>query len=306
MSSPFAAIIEQRPPTLGPLRFAADRWSLAYLLAASALYVVQRGMEAIHWPLVAGSCAMAYATGCILHDHAHLPMWRSRALNALTACWIVLLRGDGVWSWLPTHVGNHHHHANHRGDLTLTWRWSARNDLPGLVAYTATGCILYFGCALRHLARILRTHPRRALAALAQIGLYAAFVTAAVTADPAKALWLIAVPHGFGIVAMIATGYMQHHHADEDSRWSHSRDFTGRLNNLLHFNHGFHTVHHVDRRLHWSEWPRAHALVADRLDPRLDEPSLPGYLARTFIAAPFAPRWRTPDLSRRHLPEPSP
>jgi beta-carotene hydroxylase len=289
--------VTRAPP--GPLRFAVDRWSLAYLAAASALYVVHRSLAEVHWPLVAVACAMAYGVGCILHDHAHLPMWRSRLLNGLTEIWIVLLRGDGVWSWLPTHVGNHHLHANRRGDLTLTWRWSGRNDLPGLVAYTATGCVLYGGSALRHLARTLRARPRRGLMLIAQVALYATFVVSAVRSDAHRALWLILVPQGFGVVAMIATGYMQHHHADEHSTWSHSRDFVGRLNNLLHFNHGFHTVHHVDRRLHWSEWPRAHALVADRLDPRLIEPSLPRYLARVFLGAPLHRRWASIDLSCR-------
>lgn len=277
------------------LRFAADGWALLYLGVASGLFLFHWHLVSVQLPLVLLACAMAYGCGCILHNHAHLPFWRSRTLNLLTACWIALLRGDGVWSWLPTHVGNHHRFANHRGDLTLTWRWGHGNHPLGLLAYSLTGCVLYVGCAMRYLIR----HPRVWVQPL----LYAAFLCGALLLDAQRAFWLIIVPQAFGIVAMIATGYMQHHHADEDSAWSHSRDFTGRLNNWLHFNHGFHSVHHHDRRLHWSEWPRAHELIAHRLDPRLIEPSLPRYLLR-LLGSPWIRVWRTIDLSSRR-PEPA-
>ena len=294
-SDPFAAIRAARRPGR-VLHFRADVWSLLYLLAATALLLVHWRLATIHWPLVVVAGAMAYGLGCVQHDQAHLPMWRSPLVNRLTELWIGLLRGDGVWSWVPTHVRNHHRYANRRGDLTLTWRTGSGQHLGHLVAYTAVATLLYPLAALRYLGRQLVRRPGHGAFLLGQLALYALFLGGAWAADPQRALWLIAVPQAFGVVAMLATGYMQHHRADRGSRWNHSRNFTGRLNNLLHFNHGFHTVHHNDPGLHWSEWPAAHAAVADRIDPRLDEPSLPWYLLRCFVLAPLWPRLQPPDL----------
>jgi len=73
MSAVFAAITAHRRPG-GMLRFAADRWSLAYLAAMSLLFVVHWQSAQIQPLLVILACAMAYGAGCIQHDHAHLPM----------------------------------------------------------------------------------------------------------------------------------------------------------------------------------------------------------------------------------------
>lgn len=293
MNPRFAGIHAARRPPGHLLRFAADRWSLAYLAAASALFIIHWHLPAIHWPLVLLACAMAYGCGCILHDQAHLPMWRSPACNLATDCWLVLLRGDGPWSWLPTHVDNHHRFANRPGDLLRTTRWSGADHLGAWAMAAITGLALYVLTAVRFLGRTFCRRPQRGLLLFAQLGLYLFFVIGAWLADPTRALWLIVVPHGFGLIAMVATAHPQHHRCDPEDPWRSARDFTGRLNNILHFNHGFHTVHHLDRTLHWSEWPAAHALVRQHLDQRLCEPSLPGYLARTYLLAPLGSRMRT-------------
>ncbi len=66
------------------LRFAIDGWSLAYLASATAVFVLHWHLPTIQPLLVVIACAMAYGAGCIQHDHAHLPLWRSATLNLLT------------------------------------------------------------------------------------------------------------------------------------------------------------------------------------------------------------------------------
>ena len=290
MNPRFDAIRAARRPPGRLLRFAVDRWSLAYLAAASVLFIIHWHLPAIQWPLVLLACAMAYGCGCILHDQAHQPMWRSPACNFATECWIVVLRGDGPWSWVPTHIDNHHRFANRPGDLVRTSRWGAADHLGTWLLATVIGLVLYVWAAVCFLVRTMRRRPPRGVLLVGQLSLYGMFITGAWLADPLRAWWLIVVPHGFGLVTMVATAYPQHHRCDPHDPWRMARDFTGRLNNLLHFNHGFHTVHHLDRTLHWSEWPAAHALVRGHLDPRQCEASLPGYLVRTYLLAPLGLR----------------
>jgi len=217
------------------MRFQEDRWSLVYMGAASALLVLQWCLPQVHLPLIVLACLMAYGMGCILHNHAHLPMWTHRGLNIATDCWIILLRGDGVHSWLPTHVQNHHRFANHPGDFTLTYRSSEHNHLGNVLAYTAIGLGHYVMATLRHIASFRAQRPRHFHYLLGQVALHASFVGGALLLDAPKALLFILLPQAFGLLAMVATGYFQHHHADECSEVNFARNFTGRLNNWMHF-----------------------------------------------------------------------
>jgi len=216
-------------------------------------------------------------------------MWHHKPLNVLTDYWLVLLRGDGAYSWLPTHVNNHHRYANHPGDMTLTHRFSEHNNLWNLIRYTALGAVLYVGAVFGYIASFRVRKPRRFWYLLSQLLLHWVFLAAALSIDPEKALVFIAVPQMFGFFAMVSTGYFQHHHADEHSEINFARNFTGRLNNWMHFNHGYHTVHHIDQSLHWTEWPPAHRAVEHEMDPDLNETNLPWYMVRTLLLAPIFP-----------------
>lgn len=274
---------------MSALRYKSDWIALTYLAAATGLFVLQWNLEEAHLPLVILSSAMAYGVGCILHNHAHLAMWKHKSLNVLTDYWLVLLRGDGAYSWLPTHVNNHHRFSNHPGDMTLTYRFSEHNNLWNLIRYTSLGGALYVGAVFGYIASFRVRRPRRFWYLLSQMLLHWSFLAGALIVDFEKAILFIAVPQLFGLIAMVSTGYFQHHHADELSPVNFARNFTGRLNNWMHFNHGFHTVHHIDMGLHWTEWPEAHWAMEHQIDPDLNEPNLPWYMIRTLILAPIFP-----------------
>ena len=80
--------------------------------------------------------------------------------------------------------------------------------------------------------------------------------------------------------------YVQHVHADEESRFNHSRNFMGV--NLFLFNNGYHTAHHDRAGMHWSQAPAYHAQIADKIDPSLIEKSFWGYIIRTYVMGAFS------------------
>lgn len=64
-------------------------------------------------------------------------------------------------------------------------------------------------------------------------------------------------------------GYDQHAGLDLDDHLGASRNNESRLYNLVTFNSGYHTAHHVKPWLHWSRLPGFHHELRDRIPAEL-------------------------------------
>jgi fatty acid desaturase len=84
--------------------------------------------------------------------------------------------------------------------------------------------------------------------------------------------------------------YLQHIETDADSDWNHSRNFVSRTLNLLLFNNGYHTVHHLKPGVHWSELPLLHREHASSIHPSLLVESWIRYVGYTYFVRPFLGR----------------
>jgi hypothetical protein len=89
--------------------------------------------------------------------------------------------------------------------------------------------------------------------------------------------------------------YIQHVHTDEESQYNHSRNFTGLYNRFL-LNNGYHTAHHEQMGLHWSQLPAAHEKIKHLIDPSLNLKSLGWYIIKTYFLAPFIPSFRSKSM----------
>jgi len=118
------------------------------------------------------------------------------------------------------------------------------------------------------------------------------WVAAALILDWEKALLFVIIPQQVSLFSVLIFNYVQHVHANEESEWNHSRNFTGFLNFLL-FNNGYHTIHHHKAGLHWSKVPEAHKEIEKNIDPDLLEKSFWWYIFRSYILSLFIPKFRT-------------
>jgi fatty acid desaturase len=98
------------------------------------------------------------------------------------------------------------------------------------------------------------------------------------------ALFFVVLPQLWGARGILRINLIQHDGCDASSEWNHSRNFVGRGFNWIMCNNGYHTIHHNKAGLHWSVLAEAHDRdVVPRIHPRLDEPSMLGYLLRTYL-----------------------
>lgn len=275
------------------LRYAADIRTVVYMVITTALLIVQWNLETLNPLLYILSLFMAISVSVIAHNHNHVPIWKSKALNTFQDYWLTVFYGFPAFAWIPTHNRNHHHFNNREGDYTITYRYSENNNMMTLLSYPSISS--YFqqkpiSDYLKHLWE--KDRPRFYLAA----GQYVALIgwcVAALVLDWQKAVLYILIPHQVALFSVLVFNYIQHVHADEESPVNHSRNFVGAALNVMLFNNGYHTVHHDKSSMHWSETPEAHAKVAHAISPELTEKSFWGYIGRVYVLGLFSAKYQT-------------
>ena len=120
----------------------------------------------------------------------------------------------------------------------------------------------------------------------------AAWIITWLIIDWQKALLFVIIPQQVSLFSVLIFNYVQHVHANEESEWNHSRNFTGKLNFLL-FNNGLHTIHHEKAGVHWSLIPQEHKKIEHLIDDSLKEKSFWGYIFRVYFLGLFIKKYRT-------------
>lgn len=283
------------------LKNRADLRSLAFMAVATALLVLNWTSASLNGWLLAGSLAMAVSVSVMAHNHNHVRMWRSKSLNALTDYWLTLFYGFPVFAWIPTHNQNHHRLNNRPGDYTATWRLTEGNHLLMLLSYPTVSGYFQQRPIRDYLRKNWAENRKRFVYSISQIVVLLAFVVGALWIDWQKALLYVVLPQQFSTFTVMVFNYLQHVHADEESEWNHSRNFTSPLLNLFLFNNGFHSAHHWRAGTHWTKTPALHREIQHHIDPKLNEPSMAWYVLRTYFLAPIVPALRSRSMRLARL-----
>ena len=277
------------------LRYSADRRTVVYMFITTALLLIQWNLPSVNPVLLIWSMFMGISVAVIAHNHNHLPMWKKSWLNVVTDYWLTLFYGFPAFAWIPTHNRNHHALNNKEGDFTITYRLSENNNLLTLITYPSISSYHQQKPIRDYLKMLWSSDRTKFYQSILQYLALGIMYIVAFYLDWKKALLYVVLPHQTALFAIMIFNYVQHVHADEESDFNHSRNFTGFLNKLL-FNNGYHTVHHMKAGTHWSKTPELHAEIADKIDPSLNERSFWGYIFRVYFAAPFNRRFGTKSM----------
>src|SRR5690606_9031586 len=110
-------------------------WALLFFPLVPALgYAWPR---ALPW-LLPVALYTSYCSGVLTHNHVHVPVFRSRRANSLSAAWLSIFYGCPIATWIPTHLENHHRFVDGPEDVTRTSRRSAKHSAWQALVYTAS------------------------------------------------------------------------------------------------------------------------------------------------------------------------
>jgi fatty acid desaturase len=274
------------------LKEKADVKSLIYIVITTGLFVSQWIWFGVNPFLYTWFLFMSVAVAVMTHNHNHLPMWRSKVMNVLTDWWLTVFYGFPIFAWIPTHNKNHHRFNNREGDDSITYRISEKNNFLTLISYPTISGYYQQKAIMVYLKDMKANNREKFWVSISQYVVLVLWIAAALIIDWEKALLFVIIPQQVSLFSVLIFNYVQHVHANEESEWNHSRNFTGFLNFLL-FNNGYHTIHHHKAGLHWNKVPDAHKEIEKNIDPILLERSFWWYIFRSYILSIFIPKFRT-------------
>ncbi len=239
---------------------------------------------------------MSVIVSVITHNHNHVAIWKNRLMNIFQENWLTVFYGFPIFSWIPTHNVNHHHHVNTEEDYTKTWRYTERNNLFTLLTYPSVSSKFQMGVVWSYYKDMYSQSRKKFWFHTLQIVSLITWVVIFMLLDWRKALLYVIIPQQVSTYSVLIFNYLQHVHADELHKYNNSRNFMGKFLNFWLLNNGIHLAHHMHPSQHWSELAEAHKELEPHINPVLNEKSYWGYLFRTYIASLVIPKYRSKSL----------
>jgi fatty acid desaturase len=246
------------------IRKTADRVPVAIITSLTALDFVMYFTIDNVWLLLVYFLVMIIPKGCICawnHHHQHTRTFTNVFMNRLLEISFALHTGVTTNLWLLHHVLGHHH--NYMDQTKDESRWKRKDGTTmGELEYTLSvaGTSYYRGYLVgKRYPKLYRQHL-----------IYTVFTFALVAAltiyQPVQALLLFILPM---IVSLLITAWATYdHHAGLDETedpMKASYNIMSPTFNVLTGNLGYHTAHHFQQGLHWSELPALHDQIKDRI-----------------------------------------
>jgi len=278
-----------------------DYKTVAYMIVTTLLFILlwTNGPSLNYWlftPLYITFLFFSVSVAVMAHNHNHLPMWKNKWMNVLTDNWLTVFYGFPVFAWIPTHNANHHKYVNKDPDYTKTWRFTEKNNLLTVLTYPTISGSYQQSVVMTFYKDTFGRNKEKFFLYTLQFAILISWIVAAfLLGGWQKALIYVVLPQQFALFSVLLFNYVQHVHADEESKFNGSRNFTGILNTML-FNNGLHTVHHLHPTSHWSEANEEHAKIEHKIDPSLIETSFWGFLFRVYILGLFSDKYKTKSM----------
>lgn len=204
----------------------------------------------------------------IKHNHLHHSMFRRRWQNRLFEHISNVFTGTTFSSLKIVHLANHHHEQNKLNDWGHTKPFEDANRLAGMLRYAVVTPYRYVA-GKKHWAKLNSNKSFKKQAREESIVLVGTYLLL-LAINPWATLLFLLLPNLLGQFVLISFNFLQHSGCDAESPYNHSRNFTGKWLNLITFNNGYHTAHHIKPHLHWSAYPAFHSSIESNIDPSLN------------------------------------
>jgi fatty acid desaturase len=198
------------------------------------------------------------------HHHQHLHTFYSSFLNRIIEFVYALHTGVTTNAWVLHH--NLGHHLNYLDQTKDESAWKRKNGtIMGEWEYTFVNAVKAYFRAFRVSTR----HPKYQKGFLLMGILIAASVFSLAYYNWLNTLFVFAIPMFFGYLVTVWHTYSHHAGLDTKDHYEASHNILHRWYNIMTGNLGYHTAHHIKPGLHWSQLPKYHSSISERIPKEL-------------------------------------
>lgn len=216
------------------------------------------------WVLVGYFLIMIIPRACICawnHHHQHTRTFKSVIMNRILEFSYALHTGVTTNLWLLHHVLGHHH--NYMDQTQDESRWKRQDGTTmGVLEYTLKVALTSYYRGFLVGKRYPKQYRTHLIYTLITFGI----VLVLAILQPLQAFFLFILPMMAGLLITAWATY--DHHAGLDETEDHFKASYNILNPTFNFitgNLGYHTAHHYKQGAHWSELPRLHNEIKERI-----------------------------------------
>ena len=256
-----------------------DIQSIIYLILFPSLIIFQWQLDNINPFLYALTCTLTLGIVAINHNIGHVPIWYNKHLNHFTEYFAGTLQGVPLFLFKTVHIDSHHKYNQGPEDATRVSRAGNHNHLVGYLSYPFFSLAPVRIIRNEYLNGLAYTSPAFRKVVVQHLLLVLVWILA-LSINWQKAILYVLCPQIIGVHFLMASNYLQHAQCEVGSEYNHSRNFTGILFNWMFLNVGYHTAHHANDQLHWTELPALHQRIQSKIDNRLCKSSFWGYIVK--------------------------
>ncbi len=198
------------------------------------------------------------------HHHQHVPMLKKVWMNRVLELMYGLQTGISGHAWVLHHVVGHH--QNYMDQDLDESRWKdAQGKTMGVFRYSlATALTAYPRCF-----QVGPHFPRLFKAFLFSGSLLLLALGSLFYLNWFNALVIFLIPMWISLYNTAWHTYYHHAGLDAEDEYEASYNIVERWYNVGTGNLGYHTAHHIKMGIHWSELPKQHEKIRDRIPENL-------------------------------------
>lgn len=255
----------------------SDIRSLLFVAAGIALLVSgwalsPQGYLGVGWVVISSLFCLI---SCVVnHNHMHCKIFKDTRLNFVFELFLSFARGHTAATVFVPHNLNHHTHQGSDRDWISPAHVQQKQDIVNIFTYIIYS-ITTMNIERRKSKNAAPSHIRQQHL-LQRIALYLmAFMMFVV--KPLDTTLFVFLPWMIGACALVAVNLYQHAECNPEFIYKGSRNFTNWFENWIFFNNGYHTAHHLYPGVHWSDLPKVHKSIKDKIPDHLNQGSIITY-----------------------------
>jgi len=194
-----------------------------------------------------------FIVALINHNHRHHPIFKKEYLNRFTNIWISILIGAPSTRLHLVHHFNHHRYYPDHQDWSHFAVCAKGQGLKRLFSYLKNA--IHKMNSNRNL--LVDTKLKKIMIREERIAIYLSALILLILNFP---IFLLIILPGWicGQLLLLTSNLLNHDYCEENQTVNNSRDFISPFENWIFCNNGYHTAHHLNPSLHWSELPDLH------------------------------------------------